>query len=74
MARIGRFVTGPLSQEKANLTKFAKNVEADLPVVFGPTSIGTFTGDAGTLIDSHLGGYAASATGYMTPENWYLTK
>ena len=45
-----------------------------LPVVFGPTSVGTFQGDAGTVVSTKLGGYAANALGWMTPEDWYFTK
>ena len=44
------------------------------PVLFGPTSVGTFGGVAATLIDKHLGGYTANALGFMSPEDWYLTK
>jgi len=43
-------------------------------VLFGPTSIGTYQGDAGTLVNSKLGGYAANALGLMNPEDWYFTK
>jgi hypothetical protein len=43
-------------------------------VVYGPTSIGSYQGDAGTMIDKNLGGYAANAYGYLTPETYYLTK
>jgi hypothetical protein len=49
-------------------------MEQNVPVVFGPTSIGSYQGDAGTMIDKHLGGYAANAYGYLTPETWYFTK
>jgi peptide/nickel transport system substrate-binding protein len=56
------------------LDAYAANVEHMLPVVFGPTSIGTYSGDAGVLVDKHLGGYAANALGLMNPEDWYFTK
>ena len=49
-------------------------MEQSLPVVFGPTSIGTYQGDAGTLVAKNLGGYAANALGWMNPEDWYFTK
>ncbi len=62
------------SDEQSALTAYAQYMEKSLPVVFGPTSIGTFAGSAGTLISTHLGGYAANAFGYMDPEDWYLTK
>ena len=45
-----------------------------LPVVYGPTSIGTYQASAGTMVDSKLGGYSANAFGYPTPEQYYLTK
>lgn len=67
-------ITGPAGQEQQALTAFAKNIANRLPVVFGPTSIGSYYGSAGTLVAKNLGGYAANAFGYMTPENWYFTK
>jgi peptide/nickel transport system substrate-binding protein len=56
------------------LTAYAENVEHTLPVVFGPTSIGTYAGDAGVLVAKNLGGYAANALGMMNPEDWYFTR
>jgi len=67
-------ITGPATQEPQALTSYAQYMQGQVPVVFGPTSIGTYTGDAGTLVAKHLGGYAANALGYMNPEDWYLTK
>ncbi len=46
----------------------------NLPVVWEPTSIGTFGASAGTIISSKLGGYTANAYGNLVPEQWYLTK
>ena len=46
----------------------------DLPVVYGPTSLGTYGGYAATIVDSKLGGYAANALGLMNPEDWYFVK
>ncbi len=60
--------------ETQALTNYAKYMEQQVPVVYGPTSIGTYQGSAGTMIDKHLGGYSANALGYMTPEDWYFTK
>jgi peptide/nickel transport system substrate-binding protein len=71
---IVKTITGPLSQESSALTTYAKVVSEQLPVVFGPTSIGTYQGDAGTLVAKDLGGYAANALGLMNPEDWYFTK
>jgi peptide/nickel transport system substrate-binding protein len=71
---ISRSITGPLSQERAALTAFAKNVARMLPVVFAPSSIGTYSAGAGVVIDKHLGGYAANADGLMNPEDWYFVK
>lgn len=73
-AVINQTITGPASQEKQALANYAKYMEDHVPVVYGPTSIGSYQGDAGTVIDSHLGGYAANAYGYLTPETWYFTK
>jgi peptide/nickel transport system substrate-binding protein len=67
-------VLGPPSEERENMTKFEEYAEKTLPMVFEPTSIGTFGASAGTLISDKLGGYAANAYGFMTPEDWYLTK
>jgi hypothetical protein len=61
-------------QAEQALTAYAKNIETDLPVVFGPTSVGTYGGYAGTLVNAKLGGYAANALGLMNPEDWYFTK
>ena len=71
---ISATVYGSASQEKAAITAYAQFAEAHLPVVYGPTSIGTYQGDAGTMVSNKLGGYTPNAFGYMTPENWYLTK
>jgi peptide/nickel transport system substrate-binding protein len=67
-------ITGPAADEKQALTAYAQYIEQQVPVVFGPTSIGTYQGDAGTLVAKNLGGYAANALGYMNPEDWYFTK
>jgi peptide/nickel transport system substrate-binding protein len=56
------------------LNAYAENVEHMVPVVFGPTSIGTYAGDAGVLVAKTLGGYAANALGQMNPEDWYFTR
>jgi peptide/nickel transport system substrate-binding protein len=66
--------TDPQSTWPAAMAKFVKYAEEQAPAVFNPTSIGTYQGDGGTLISSKLGGYSANALGFMTPENWYLTK
>jgi peptide/nickel transport system substrate-binding protein len=62
------------SDETQTLTAYAQNVSQQDPVVFGPTSIGTYAGDAGTMVAKNLGGYAANALGLMNPEDWYFTK
>jgi peptide/nickel transport system substrate-binding protein len=56
------------------VANYARYMEQNVPVVYGPTSIGTYQGDAGTMIDKKLGGYAANAYGYLTPETYYSTK
>ena len=71
---IGQTITGPLSTESAALTAYAKYVSEQDPVIFGPTSIGTFEGDAGTVVDSKLAGYSANALGFLQPQYWYFTK
>ncbi len=67
-------ITGPASDEQQALTAYAKRIEQQVPVVFGPTSVGTYGGYATTLVDKHLGGYVANALGFMNPEDWYFTK
>jgi peptide/nickel transport system substrate-binding protein len=71
---INATITGPASQETQALTAYGENIEHQVPVVFGPTSLGTYGGYAATLVAKNLGGYAANALGFMNPENWYFTK
>ena len=67
-------ITSPAASEATALTEYEKYAEQQLPVVFGPTQIGTYSGDAGTLVAKNLGGYAANALGLMNPEDWYFTR
>ncbi len=67
-------VYGPQTHENEALSKYATFMANNLPVVFGPTSIGTYGAAGGDMISSKLGGYAANAFGYMTPEDWYFVK
>lgn len=60
--------------EARALSTYADYMAKDLPVVFGPTSIGVYGGTAGTLISDKLGGWQANAFSYLTPEAWYLVK
>ena len=71
---IGGTITAPASAESTDLSTYANYVASQVPVVFGPTSVGTYGGQAATLVDSKLGGYAANALGLMNPEDWYFTK
>ena len=71
---VNKTETVPQSGFASAMSAFVKYTETQLPVVFEPTSIGTFGASAGTLISSKLGGYSANALGWMTPEFWYLTK
>jgi peptide/nickel transport system substrate-binding protein len=71
---IGATITGPNSVESHAIATYAQYVAQQLPVVFGPTSVGTYGGYAATLVDKKLGGYAANALGLMNPEDWYFTK
>ena len=67
-------ITGAAANEKQALANYAQYMEQNVPVVYGPTSIGSYQGDAGTMIDKKLGGYAANAYGYLVPETCYFTK
>jgi peptide/nickel transport system substrate-binding protein len=71
---INQTITAAPSQENSILVEYAKYVGENDPVIFGPTSVGTFGGVAATLVSSKLGGYTANALGFMSPEDWYLTK
>ena len=67
-------ITAPPSKFQQAMTAYATYIEQQAPVVWGPTSIGTYQGDAGTVVAKNLGGYAANALGYMNPEDWYFTR
>jgi peptide/nickel transport system substrate-binding protein len=67
-------ITGSISQEAAALVAYDTYASTQVPVVFGPTSVGSYYGAAGVVVDSKLGGYAANAAGGMNPEDWYFTK
>ncbi len=71
---ISKTITGPLSSENGAITAYAKYVSQQDPVIFGPTSVGTFGGYAATLVAKDLGGYAANALGFLEPQFWYFTK
>jgi len=66
-------ITDHASHETPALEAYAQYVTRQLPVLFGPTQIGTYINDAGTLVAKNLGGYAANALGLMNPEDWYFT-
>lgn len=71
---ISQTITGPLSKEDSALSTYAAYAGQQDPVIFGPTSVGTFLGAAATLVDKHLAGYAANALGFLQPQYWYFTK
>jgi peptide/nickel transport system substrate-binding protein len=73
---INQTIFGPASGEKAAMTAYNNYISQQLPVIFGPTSIGDCCGgsDGGDLISNKLGGYTANAFELLNPEDWYLTK
>jgi peptide/nickel transport system substrate-binding protein len=71
---INQTITAPVSQVNAVMTAFAKYTGEQAPVLFGPTSVGTYGGEAATVVDKKLGGYTANALGFLDPEGWYFTK
>ena len=71
---INQTVFAPASEESKVLTQYAKLMSTQVPVVYGPTSVGIYSGNAGTLVSNKLGGFMAQAFSYLTPEAWYLTK
>ncbi len=73
-ALIKQTIFGPPADENAALAAYAKYMAVQLPVVYGPTSIGNFGADGGTMISNKLGGYTANVFGQLTPEAWYLVK
>jgi peptide/nickel transport system substrate-binding protein len=71
---IAATITGPLSQENKALIDYANYAGQQVPVVFNPTGVGTYGSAAGYVISKKLGGYAASALGFLTPEDYYFVK
>jgi peptide/nickel transport system substrate-binding protein len=71
---INQTITAPASQESKVLATYAKYVSQQDPVLFGPTSVGTYGGYAATLVSKKLGGYAANALGLLEPQYYYFTK
>jgi peptide/nickel transport system substrate-binding protein len=67
-------ITASAAQEPKALVAYSSYMEQQVPVVYGPTSVGIYGGSAGVLVSKHLGGFAANTLGYMTPEAWYFTK
>jgi peptide/nickel transport system substrate-binding protein len=73
-ALINKTITSSAAAETGNMKAFVNYTEKELPVVWGPTSVGTFIPSAGTLISNKIGGYTANALSWLSPEDWYLTK
>jgi peptide/nickel transport system substrate-binding protein len=71
---IAATITGPLSQENQALVKYSNYVGQQVPVIFNPTGVGTYGSVAADVVDKKLGGYAANALGFLTPEDWYFVK
>jgi peptide/nickel transport system substrate-binding protein len=71
---IAQTITGPLASENKALAAYANYASEQDPVIFGPTSVGTFGGYAATLVSKKLAGYAANALGWLQPQYWYFTK
>lgn len=67
-------ITAPPSSEAPALATYSRYASSQVPVVFTPTPLGTYGGNAAVVVDSKLGGYAANALGLMNPEDWYFTK
>jgi peptide/nickel transport system substrate-binding protein len=67
-------ITTRTGSEATALTAYDNYAEQQLPVVFGPTLIGSYSTGAGTLVAKNLGGYAANAFVLMNPEDWYFTR
>jgi peptide/nickel transport system substrate-binding protein len=73
-ALIAATITGPLSKESAALSAYNKFASSEDPVIWEPTSIGTWAAGGGVAVSKKLGGYAANALGIMSPEDWYFVK
>jgi peptide/nickel transport system substrate-binding protein len=67
-------ITGPVANESSAVATYANYVSQQVPVVFGPTSLGTYGAGAGVVVDKRLGGYAANALGFLTPEDYYFVR
>jgi peptide/nickel transport system substrate-binding protein len=71
---INQTITAPAAQVSSTMAQYATYAGQQDPVMFGPTSVGTYGGNAATLVDKKLGGYTANALGFLFPEGWYFTK
>jgi peptide/nickel transport system substrate-binding protein len=71
---INQTITAPASQVSNAMTNYAKYVGEQSPVIFGPTSVGSYGAVAGDVVDKKLGGYTSNALGFVFPEGWYFTK
>jgi len=71
---ITQTIEGPLANESAALAAYNKYASEQDPVVYGPTQVGTYGGNAATLVDKKLAGYSANALGFLQPQYWYFTK
>jgi peptide/nickel transport system substrate-binding protein len=71
---ITQTITGPLASESAALAAYSKYASEQDPVVYGPTQVGTYGGNAATVVDKKLAGYSANALGFLQPQYWYFTK
>jgi len=71
---VARTITGPVANESNAIATYANYVSQQVPVVFGPTSLGTYGAGAGIVVDKRLGGYAANALGFLTPEDYHFVR
>jgi peptide/nickel transport system substrate-binding protein len=63
------------SQERAAMDTYVNYTERQIPYLWMPEQVGAYgAGNAGTLVDSKLGGFTVNAFGTLTPETWYFTK
>jgi peptide/nickel transport system substrate-binding protein len=71
---IKQTITAPADKVSSVMTQYAKYAGEQDPVIYGPTSIGSYGAGASVVVDKKLGGYAANALGFVFPEGWYFTK
>jgi peptide/nickel transport system substrate-binding protein len=73
-AYVAATTMAPPAKAQQALDSYQDFVREELPFVFEPNTSGNPQPGGATLVYNHLGGFNINAFGYITPENYYLTK